>query len=266
MITFLFGLTAALYALACGLFIVLLSKGHDALGRIATWILAAAAVCHVGFFVARFQVGGLAPFSGIYETLALASLAMVLAFLLARIKYRITVLGAFITPVTLLFFIGAAIGAGAGEVPRSVQSALLWVHIAANIIGIAAFALAFAAAAAYVVQERLLRAKQIGGVFQRLPPLDVLDGLGFRLLLIGFPLLTIGMVIGGFWVVRGAAHSLSAAQMLGIVTWLVFAGVLLLRSVAGWRGRRAAVGTMIGFACASAVLVGYMMDSLGSAG
>jgi ABC-type transport system involved in cytochrome c biogenesis permease subunit len=46
---------------------------------------------------------------------------------------------------------------------------------------------------------------------------------------------------------------------LGYVTWLLFAGVLLLRAAAGWRGRRAAYGTIAGFGCAMLVLLFYLL-------
>ena len=44
--------------------------------------------------------------------------------------------------------------------------------------------------------------REFTGFFQRLPPLDVLDTLGFRLLSVGFPLLSIGVVSGALWAVR----------------------------------------------------------------
>jgi ABC-type uncharacterized transport system permease subunit len=51
--------------------------------------------------------------------------------------------------------------------------------------------------------------------------------------------------------------TLTPAQMLGLVAWAVFATVLLLRVAAGWQGKRAAIGTLVGFACTLCVLVGY---------
>jgi ABC-type transport system involved in cytochrome c biogenesis permease subunit len=53
----------------------------------------------------------------------------------------------------------------------------------------------------------------------------------------------------------------SPAQTLGLLTWVVFAAVLVLRIAAGWQGRRAALGTIMGFLCALAVLVGYVVQA-----
>ncbi|HEX6243694.1 MAG TPA: cytochrome c biogenesis protein CcsA, partial [Polyangiales bacterium] len=77
-----------------------------------------------------------------------------------------------------------------------------------------------------------------------------------KLLLVGFPLFTAGSVSGAIWAARLPA-TLTPAQILGLVAWAVFATVLLLRVAAGWQGKRAAIGTLVGFACALTVLVGY---------
>jgi ABC-type transport system involved in cytochrome c biogenesis permease subunit len=170
------------------------------------------------------------------------------------------VLGAFVTPITLLFFLGAGFRGGL-EVSDEVRSVVLPVHIGVNLLGIAAFALAFGVSVAYIVQERQLRQKKIGGLFQRLPSLDTLDTLGFRMVIVGFPLLTLGVVTGTLWAVRldPEAPPIGATQTMGLVEWALFAAILLLRAVAGWRGRRAAIGTMMGFVVACAVLFGYVL-------
>jgi len=170
------------------------------------------------------------------------------------------VLGAFITPITLLLFLGAGLGRTVAHVPPGVRSILLPIHIGVNVLGIAAFTLAFAVALAYVIQERQLRRKQLGAIFHRLPPLDTLDALGLKLVTIGIPLLTFGIVTGTMVATQNhGALELSTAQILALLAWLFFAGVLLLRWAAGWRGRRAAIGMMLGFFCTMAVLVGYVL-------
>lgn len=264
-VTALFVLTGVLYAVSCALYLAYLAKGAERAGEWANRVLVASVLAHSQYFVFDFYEHGHIPFGDIHQTLSLASMIIVLAYLATKNRYNITVLGGFITPVTLLFFMGAGLGRSVGQVPPDVRSAVLPVHIGANVLGVSAFALAFAVALAYVIQERLLKRKQIGGLFQRLPALDVLDSLGFRLVTIGFPLLTVGIITGTVWAVRSDPTTpiINATQGFALLSWLVFAGVLLLRVAAGWRGRRAAIGTMVGFACAMAVLVGYVIESGG---
>ena len=108
---------------------------------------------------------------------------------------------------------------------------------------------------------QLLRRKHVIGVFQRLPALDVLDSIGLKSVTVGFPLFTIGLVTGTFWVARGGL-GLSAGQGFGLIAWLFFGSVLLARVAAGWRGRRAAIGTMLGFLFALAAIGGYLLRDL----
>lgn len=270
MVMALFAATAALYAVAAGLYVYFLAKGGEEGAKWASRVLWGAVVCHLGFVATNWLVAGNEPTADIHQALAVLTLIMTSFFLVtARSRPRLQVLGAFITPVTLLLFLGAAFRRGVGPVPEEVRSALVPVHVGTNVLGLAAFAFAFAAGAAYVIQERQLRQKKLGGLMQRLPALDVLDTLGLRAVLIGFPLLTIGVVTGTMWAVRlhGGSLGLSASQGFGLLAWLLFAGVLLLRVAAGWRGRKAAIGAMLGFAMTLVVLVGYLLrGSFGGAG
>jgi ABC-type uncharacterized transport system permease subunit len=128
-----------------------------------------------------------------------------------------------------------------------------------NVLGDALFLLASGAAVLYLVEEKRLKQKRAASVFGRLPPLDALDRAEHRLLLTGFPLLTLGIITGTAWAHRietgGSAEVARALFAYG--TWVLFAGVLILRALLGWRGRRAAYGTIAGFLFAVAVLVVY---------
>lgn len=265
----LFALTALLYAVASGLYVLFLARGVEPVGVWSARTLGGAVVSHVAFLASNFAAHGHAPTADIHQALASMSLVLVLVFLVTvRTRPRLRVLGAFITPVTLLLFLGAAFRRGVGPVPEGVRSAMLPVHVSVNVLGLVAFAFAFAAALAYLIQERQLRKKQLGGMFQRLPALDVLDSLGLKAVLVGFPLLTIGVVTGTIWAVRlhPSAFPLSPAQGFALLAWLLFAAVLLLRVAAGWRGRKAAIGTVLGFLCTMAVLVGYVLRGDGGMG
>lgn len=259
----LFALAAGAYAVACALFLVHLGASGERVARYATIALWVAVALHVGFHVNEVAFGPRRGAYGIHQALSALSLFVAIAFLLARKRLKITVIGAFITPVNLLIFLGAGLRE-TGPVPPGLRSAMLPFHIAVNLLGYAAFTLAFGVAIAYLLQERQLKQKQFGGLFQRLPPLDTLDHVGLRLITIGFPLLTVGIVTGALWAARvreGVTFASSAREAFAVVAWLVFGGVLLLRVAAGWRGRRAAIGTMLGFFFACVVLVGYLLGT-----
>lgn len=264
LISGLFITTAVLYGLACALYLAHLTRGRAGLTRATNVTLGLAVGLHVAYLVGEVAAGS-SVIGDIHRVLSLVSFAIVSAFLATTLQRPVTVLGAFITPVTLLFFLASGLGHSVESVPPEVRSRLLPFHIAVNVLGVSAFALAFGAALAYVLQERLLRRKELGGVFQRLPALDVLDSLSFRASLVGFTLLTVGVVTGALWMAREHAGRLllAPAPLMGIATWFVFASILGLRVMSGWRGRRAALGTIVGFLCAVSVLAFYVLRASG---
>jgi ABC-type uncharacterized transport system permease subunit len=265
MATTAFVLTATCYAVACVLFSVHLIRGSATSVSWATRALGAGAAVDLVFVGVQQLATDTQPLA-IRQALAILSLLVAAGYLLVMRRRRMSVLGAFIAPLALLLLLGAGLGSSVPAVPPHVRSALLPLHIGVNVLGIVAFALAFAAAVGYLVQERLLRRKQVIGLFQRLPALDVLDAVGLRLVTLGFPLFTIGVVTGSLWAVQRSGSTgvhLSAAQGFALVAWTCFAAVLIARAAAGWRGRRAAIGTLLGFGCAMAALIGYLARGAG---
>ena len=262
--TVFFGLTVAAYAVATLLFFEFLRSGSPRVERWATGSLAGAVVAHLVYLVVDYGIAGRTPLATTHETLAALSLLITVSYLATMRRHRLPVLGAFITPVSLLLFLAASLGRQDNVVPEGVRSVLLPVHIAVNVLGLAAFALAFALALAYVIQEQLLRRRLVGGLFQRLPPLDVLDSLSFRFVTVGFPLFTIGVVTGSIWAARmGNVLGFSTGQGFALLAWVFFACVLFSRAAGGWRGRRAAIGTLLGFLCAMAAVGGYVFRDVG---
>lgn len=268
LVTALFALVAVLYSLSGALYLTYLARGAQQTGKSAMACLAGAVVTHVAFLAADVLTTSRPFFVDIHQALGFGSLLVALAYLgtvwLGGERFgsrpKLQVLGAFVTPITLLFFLGAGFRRGV-QVSDEVRSFILPFHIGVNVLGVAAFALAFGVSIAYVLQERQLRQKKLSGIFQRLPSLDTLDTLGFRMVIVGFPLLTLGVVTGTLWAVRldPDAPPIGPTQTMGLIEWALFAAVLLLRAVAGWRGRRAAIGTMLGFLFACAVLFGYVL-------
>jgi ABC-type uncharacterized transport system permease subunit len=271
----LFGATAAVYSAACAMFIASLmgwpAGDPDTVrgtGQVASWaprLVAIGVALHAAHIVVSSLVLHVCPVEGIHFAMSIASMLAALAYVVARARFRIDVVGAFVAPLALTFLLASHfVGTGGG--PR-LRSAILPFHVAANVLGVALFMLAFAAAVAYLVQERYLKRKNLRGVFQRLPPLDALDRAEHRFLAAGFPLLTIGILTGTLWareVEAGGAAEIARAAF-GYVSWSLFGGVLLLRAAAGWRGRRAAYGTIAGFGFTVLVLLLYLVRDAAAA-
>ena len=276
LVDLLFGATAAVYLAASVLFVVHLFgwSGGDpnrtgGAGPVARWaprLVAIGVPLHAANIVVASLVAHVCPVEGIHFSMSIASMLAALAYVLARARLRIDVVGVFVAPLALTFLLASRfVGTGGGG-PR-LRSAILPFHVAANLLSLALFTLAFAAAVAYLLQERHLKQKKLQGTFYRLPPLDALDRAEHRCLMAGFPLLTIGILTGTLWareVEAGGAAEIARA-VFGYASWGLFGAVLLLRAAAGWRGRRAAYGTIAGFGFTLLVLLLYLVRDAAAA-
>jgi len=259
----LFYLTAAAYAAASVIFLRFLARGKGDVGLLGPRFVGAGAALHAMHIVVASLVLRVCPVEGIHFPMSVASMSMCVAYVLARKRLKVEVAGAFIAPLALTSLLASRFVGGGAEPAARIKSAILPFHVTTNLFGVALFTLASSAATLYLIQEHLLKKKRIDGVFRRLPPLDVLDRAEHRFLLAGFPLLTIGIITGTLWARRVEMGSPSEVlrAVFGYVTWLVIAAVLFLRAAAGWRGRRAAYGTIAGFGFAVVVLVLYLVRS-----
>jgi len=92
------------------------------------------------------------------------------------------------------------------------------------------------------VQERSLKSKKPAGILLRMPALEVIDEIGYRSLLLGFPFMTLGL-IAGMVVAQatfGRVDLVDPKILLSVLMWAVYMVMLYTRWTAGWRGRRAA--------------------------
>jgi ABC-type uncharacterized transport system permease subunit len=145
------------------------------------------------------------------------------------------------------------------SVDGAAASILGRLHIALSALGVAAFGLAAAVAVIYLFQEAAIKNKRIGTLFRRSPPLATLDDVGRRLILIGYPIFTLAVIIGFVWFSQlpGGA-GLRLEHIIAVLTWLIFGLLIMTRLTVGWRGRRAAWMTLIGFLALLVVLLIYM--------
>jgi ABC-type uncharacterized transport system permease subunit len=223
--------------------------------------LVTAALLHLAYTSAAWATHAVGPFSSLGAALSTLGLLVVLAILaVGRSERRTQVVGAFLAPLVVLLLLASRVRHG--HAPAPLGGAVLLAHIASVTVGTAAFSVAFAMSVAYLLQERQVKTKRLGGLFQRLPSLEVLDSVAWRSVAVGLPALTLGIVCGLFvgHRARGAdGPVVTWQQYIALGAWALFAAVLLLRVAAGWRGRRAALGTILWYLGAVLVLVGYYL-------
>ncbi len=190
---------------------------------------------------------------------------LILVFLAVEFRRHLHVLGSFIVPLALLSLVSAAASAGQASTLQPVFGTL-WVHVTLSMLGTVGFAVAFVAGVMYLIQDGLLKSKRFNVLYAKLPALDYLDHLNQQSIVMGFPLLTLGIISGALSaeIVSWYLCELEPGADMGLVTWVFYFAVLVGRLTIGWRAKRAAYLTIIGFAGVILTLIGVVLKSHGS--
>jgi cytochrome c-type biogenesis protein CcsB len=243
-------LTAVLYLLASGIFVVYIFVIRDSVSKLSPLILLAGFLLHTTAIGVHFLQSGYPNVAQFREALSLYTWLLVAGFLVVQFKYRLTVLGSIIAPLAFLMTLAAfSSGSGPEELPPVLKSYWLPVHVSVAFLGNAALALAFGVSLIYLLQERNLKNKKMTTLMKRFPSLEALDRLNYVLLVWGFPFMTLGIVTGSIWARLSWGDYWSADPRLisSAISWLLYGGLLHGRITAGLRGRKAALLTMVGF-------------------
>jgi cytochrome c-type biogenesis protein CcsB len=246
----LFYLTLGLYFAATVAYLIYLIKPQQALGTAARWIISTGFLVHCAFTFDRYLEAGHTPITNLHESFSFFSLAIVGIFIAFDRRYKLVVLGSFVTPLALVLM-GVSTLFPATIVPLNpaLKSKWLFVHTTMAFLGYAMFGIAFGAAIMYLIQAHMLKNRKLGAMFQRLPSLDTLDDINYRCLTFGFPLLTFAIIAGAIWAETawGTYWSWDPKETWSLITWFVYAALLHGRLTTGWRGRRAAILSIVGF-------------------
>ncbi len=247
---FLFSATVISYFAASALYLTGMMTKRPAPGRFGRWVLLVGILLHASCFAVRHSSAGGTPVTSLHESLAFFAWCVVLLFLLLDLRFRLSVMGAFAAPLALLLMIGSALSPDVVvQLNPLLKSWLFPVHITFAFLGNAAFALSFGAGVMYLLQNRMLKSKRFTGIYQLLPSLDTLDKVNYTCLSVGFPLMTLGIISGAFWAhtAWGSYWSWDPKETWALITWLLYAALLHGRLTSGWRGRKAALFSIIAF-------------------
>jgi cytochrome c-type biogenesis protein CcsB len=196
-------------------------------------------------WVESYQLGiGHAPLSNLYESLVFFSWSVALALIIAWRRFGTDLVALLGVPIVFLILASTfLIDPSIRPLIPALQSNWLVAHVFTCFLGYSGFAVSFVAALL------LLLAKSSDKAAKLLPNKSTLDEIVYRSILIGFPLLTLGIITGAAWAEHawGTYWSWDPKETWSLVTWLVYAGFLHARLSRGWSGGRTALLSVIGF-------------------
>jgi cytochrome c-type biogenesis protein CcsB len=254
----LFGISIFVYFFSMVLYVSYLAFRSESLGKVATLTLLAGVIIETTAIFLRwyesYQMGiGRAPLTNLYESLVFFAWTIAVVYLLIERKFKIKTAGAFVTPFPFIIMAYASLTPNEIQplVP-ALQSNWLISHVITCFVGYAAFAVSFAVSFLYLFKARAENSpgQKESFFLGYLPASEVLDEVGYKTIAIGFPLLTIGIITGAFWanVAWGTYWSWDPKETWSLIVWLIYAAYLHARITKGWRGTRAALLSIVGFA------------------
>ncbi|HEY6838703.1 MAG TPA: cytochrome c biogenesis protein CcsA [Geobacteraceae bacterium] len=195
---------------------------------------------HVIAIGMRWSATGISPFISIAESLTLGVFMTVLLFLVFQFSAKkVPPLGVLVMPVAfvLLGWGGTLRTDVASTLAPALQSAWIWVHIIGASAGFASVLIAAGLGLLYLLKER-----NSGGIYDKLPELPAMDILGYRFVAGGFIMYGLMMVSGCFWSnqVKGNYWNWDPVEVWSLISWLIYGIYLHLRITFGWRGRKLA--------------------------
>ncbi len=267
--------TGLLYFFSMFFFVILLAVQNKKIGIVASgFAYAGLALQTVAIGLRWFESYSLgyghAPLSNMYESIVFFSWTIVLIYLIIDLKYKYKIVGVFVMPFALfslawaqMFSVVNMTGSTAlsklvimddriSPLMPALQSNWLLYHVVTCFLGYAAFAVACGVSIMYLIKANFEQAdsnKPAGGLLAVFPPIKVLDDMNYRAIMVGFPLLTLGIITGAAWAnyAWGSYWSWDPKETWSLIVWFVYAAFLHARFTRGWVGKRAAWLSIFGF-------------------
>jgi len=180
------------------------------------------------------------------------ALLIVVIFMALFARFKTASPGVFVFPLVFLLTFASAVGQQSDMAPVFRSKGWIATHVALLLIGYAALFLSFVASLLYIVQSRSLKSKQPATWLSRMPALQVIDDLGYKALLAGFPFMTIGLIAGSVVAQEqfGPTYFFDPKVLLSLLMWGVYVVLIYTRWSSGWRGRKAAYMATFAFVAA----------------
>ncbi|MFH1058244.1 MAG: c-type cytochrome biogenesis protein CcsB [Pseudomonadota bacterium] len=224
-------------------------KRAPVLGQAATWLNWTALATHTAAIIIRWvashQMGiGHAPFSNLFESLVFFGWTTALIYLIIELRTGLKVIGVFAMPLAFFAMLYALwLDPAIKPLLPALKSNWLIAHVITCFLGYSGFAVSAALSVMYLVTGRAREPQERRSL--------VLDDLIYQTVVVGFVLLTAGIVTGSIWanVAWGTYWSWDPKETWSLITWLVYAALLHSRFMRGWSGARVALFSLLGFVC-----------------
>ena len=195
------------------------------------------------------------PWGNMYEFTLAGTFGVSVTYLLLLRRHHLRWMGVLVTGflVVVLMLDQLVLYEDAGPLVPALHSYWLVIHVLAAVVASGAFAVGALALVLFLVKDRAERRGTVRprGYLSRLPSVEALERVGYRLNAFGFPIWTFAALVAGpIWAeyAWGSYWNWDPKEVWAFITWVIYAAYLHARATAGWRGKAAAAIALVGFA------------------
>ncbi len=251
-----FNITIAMYLVSMVLYFLFFTMKKEKMGNYATQIVKIGLVFHTIALIARTIGAGRLPLTNQYEFATSFAWGIALCFVFFEKKFDFRAMGTFVLPIIFIIIGYAAMqNKGVRPLMPALQSNWLSIHVATAVISYGAFGVACGVSGMYLLREKF---KQDDFFVKHIPSLEKLDIISYRTISLGYLFLTLVMVTGAIWAESawGRYWAWDPKETWSFITWIIYSVYLHARIVKGWKGRKAALFSVIGFICVLFTYIG----------
>jgi len=265
----LFQAVLAVTFVATAAYIVFFVSRNKAIRKISRILMFVSGILQTLYIVMRFALAGHTPITSQHEAVFFFAWATTWAYFSFRWWYKVKNFGTFVSVLIFALLVVSSFSEKRIDpLLPALQSFWLPVHGGISLVAYGFLSLAFCGGLMYLLLERELKSKKFGYFFARFPSLDSLDQLNIHCLTTGFIFLTIGIVTGSIWARQawGTYWQWDPKETWSLITWFIYLVQIHQRFTVGWRGKRAAVMAVLGFAAVVFTLWGvtYLLGGVHS--
>jgi len=223
--------------------ILMLRQRGDLSAKIAAPAVSLGMIFHFVSLVETAALFGYSTLLTIRHAESVLAWLIAIIFTLLFVRYRTASPAAFIFPLIFLLTFASAIAQHPVSFPsQGFRSGWILFHVITLLLGYAMLFFSFVSSLLYLVLSRQLKHKVNSGWTARMPALQVVDELGYKALMLGFPFMTVGLLAGVVVAQEhyGASFYSDPKVLLSLLMWSVYLVLLYTRWSAGLRGARAA--------------------------
>lgn len=260
--------TLLVYLLAFAFYFLTFIYSKESLKSFARILTLVAFVINTGLLVIRgILISGL-PLRNLFEFGLFFVWAIILVFLFIEYKFDLSVAALFVLPIVILLLLFLVnLDVTVRPAMPALRSKWLIIHVLAAVLAYGAFAMSFALSLMYLSKDRLAAKNPNNRLVSILPRLELLDELAYKVIFVGMPALTIMLVTGAVWAEYswGRYWNWDPKETWALITWFIYSAYLHIR-LRGWKGKKAAVLSIIGFVAVIFTFLGvsYLLPGIHS--